>query len=701
MTLYNQMPFPPHQGIPFDYAPPLVDGFIEPNFAGETTQLEPGYTSGPRFAFGGSSGVPMAVFQGIKNKSADTLYMGFIARYDPGFDGKDFVMVVLQPSPGAPSAADRRIDVYPSADVVPPATTSAGAPAAPADPNDHAPTGGNPTAIRTNKPPTAMTVYQRTPGGPNLWAAIAEPAGMDCKVRTVYDGGANRYWSIELQIPTTGWMTLGSTFGLYFNIGVGWIDSSTGYAYVTQYPWPYDPSNPTSSFLADPAGDSILPENWDPPLYGNGLILAPGAPNPAQGISFVNDAYGIGVLDGAGNITGNASFVATHHNMMIARLQNTSPNTVPKVRARFRIADFGISGGLYSHSADWADIADPSTNPAPAAGVDVPPTAPGGHQDITLDWTVTSAQSAVLSAITDQCLWVQLDTIAQAAPPPAGQPAQPGPAAEFVEDSVRRNLWFTNMSTVQHTAALDSTHLSLEHLLENTHQVFLQVSTSQVKAPAQTPVERVLKTIGIQHVSFKPGMQISPISPIRVTAPVSTKPVISTPVEIAKPVQTPATPASPEGVAKPYIAENPILNGTIDRSVLVPGIKPNLPPAKFATWFTAVNAYQVLGGRTLTYKGGKKARIAAYVGSYGYVAQHALKLGESVDKLQLVHQLAGPALTSAGPNMFRGTVAPKSKIGITNTLRTVSTSKAPVVLAKPIALVAKPFVAIGKLFRGG
>ena len=711
MTLYNQMPFPPHQGIPYDYAPPLLDGFIEPNYAGETTQLEPGYTSGPRFAFGGSSGVPMAVFQGIKHNSANTLYLGFIARYDPGFDGKDFIMVVLQPTFGAPSTADRRIDIYPNLDAGG-GSTSAGAPASPLDANDVNPSGPGFPQIRTNKEPAAAVYYQRNAPGGDIWSSVAKPAGVDHKVRSVFDG-VNRYWSVEIEIGTTGWINLpsysaaspaASTFGFYFNIGVGWTDSG-GIPYVVQYPWPYDPNNPTSNFLADPAGASVTPENWDPTTYGKGYILPAGTANPAQGISFVNDAYGIGVLDGGGNITGTAGFATGHVNKLVARLQNTSPNTVPKVRARFRIADFGISGGLYSHNADWADLADSTTNPAPHGGVDVPPTPVGGHQDIELDWTVSPADHTKFASLpADQCMWVQLDTIATVPAPPAGQPAPPITAAAFVEDSVRRNLWFTNMSTVVHKAALDASHLGLEHLIEQTHDVFLQVSTSAVKAVQQTPVEKALQAIGIEHISFRPAMQISPVSPIRAAAPIVAQPVapkIAEPVRVdpklLQPIEQPAAPAKP--IAKPYLAENPIINGTIDRAPIVAGINPKLPPAKFATWFTAVNAYQVLGNRTLTFKGGTKAHIAAYVGSYGYIAQHALKLGETVSNIQLVHQLAGPNLKSAGPNMFRGTVAPSQKIAITNTLRTVRVSKLPLVLAKPIALVAKPFVAIANLGR--
>src|SRR3954454_12264179 len=105
----------------------------------------------------------MVVFQGIKDRSKDLLYMGFLARFDPGFDGKDFVSIFLQPSPGAVSTNDRRIDVFPNQDIATPGdTTSAGALSTPADANDRI--GVGTPEIRTNKPPAGMNVYKRTGG---------------------------------------------------------------------------------------------------------------------------------------------------------------------------------------------------------------------------------------------------------------------------------------------------------------------------------------------------------------------------------------------------------------------------------------------------------------------------------------------------------------------------------------------------------
>jgi hypothetical protein len=681
MTAYNKMPFPPHQGIPFDYAPPKVDGFMEPDPGVSTTQLDPGYTGGGRFAFGGASGVPMVVFQGVKHNAQDLIYMGFVARYDPGFDGKDFVSVFLQPSPGAPSAADRRIDVHPNLPLVvpnpPPAqTTSAGALAAPADPDGNDRIGMGFPEIRTNKPPNAMTVYKRTPGGPDKWALMAQPAGLDCKVRSEFDG-VSRFWTVELQIPSTNvgdWITLGSTFGLYFNVGVAWTDAATAITYVSQYPWPYDPDvSGMGSFLADPAGFSITPENWDPPLYGSGLL---GTTTGADGVRFLNDAYGIGVLDAMSNVGGSADLTAGATNKMVARLQNTSANTAKKVRARFRIAEFGISGGLYSGGALWEDIGTPAQNPAPNAGVDIPTTPGATYHDIELDWLVTGPDHTKFHTLSaDQCLWVQLDTIAPAASPP-------GAAVQFVESSMRRNLWFTHLSTVQHKAVLDASHLDLEHLIENTHDLFLQVASTPVKAVAQTPVEKALLAADVKYESFRPMLARAPLA-----APISR-------VNIAA-----GDRAAAGSAITSLMNENPILAATIARGPVTTKIPQKTPPAKIATWFTAVNGYQVLGNRTLTFAKGEKARIVAYVGSYGYVAQHVVGLGESIDKLALSHQLAGPTLKSVGNNMYRGTVAPKAKIQLVNTLKTVPISKLPAPLVRPVAIVAKPFIAIANMIR--
>jgi hypothetical protein len=643
MTLYNQMPFPPHEGLPWMSDPPTVDGFVEPDPGITTTQLDAGYTHGGRFAFGGASGVPMAVFQGVKHNSADFMYMGFVARYDQSFDTDDFVMVVLQPSPGAPSAADRRIDVHP-------VQTGAGAHAAPVDPHDSGPA----PLIRTNKPPAAMTVYQRTPGGAHKWQAIGLPAGLECKVRSTQDG-TNLFWSVELKIPTTGWMTLASTFGLYFNIGQVYL---APYEMVTQYPWPFNPNSPTANFLVDPVDGSTAPEDWDPPQYGSGLLLHPGDPNPALGVRFLNGAWSIGTLSG-GTVNGSANLAEGALNKFVAQLQNTSTNTAPKVRARFRIAEFGISGGLYGNSAMWADLPTPvNTNPAPHAGVDI---AGGGGETIELDWTISAADHTTFHTLgADQCLWVQLDTVA------------PGGAAMFVENSVRRNLWLTNLSNVTHAAVLDASHLDLQHLVKSSHELFLQVAATQVKVVDQTPIEKAFKAGGIEHVSFMPAAASVPVAGISTARSM---------------------------VTAPLIRENPILTNAIARAPIVPEINPRVQPKKLATWFTAVNGYQVLGNRTLTFAGGKKRRLAVYAGSYGYVAQHQLKLGESIDKLRLSHQLVGPNLKPLGKNMYHVTVAPTEKIQLVNTLKTVPISKLPTPLARPAAIAMLPVIAIANMIR--
>ena len=171
---------------------------------------------------------------------------------------------------------------------------------------------------------------------------------------------------------------------------------------------------------------------------------------------------------------------------------------------------------------------------------------------------------------------MQLDTVA------------PGGAVQFVENSVRRNLWLTNLSNVKHAAVLDASHLDLQHLVKNTHELFLQVASSQVKVTSQTPYEKAFAAGGIEHVSFMPKAAGSPIAGVA---------------------------TSRATITAPLIRENPILTTTIARAGIVPEINPRVQVKKLATWFTAVNAYQTLGVRTLTFGGGKKRRLAVYAGS--------------------------------------------------------------------------------------
>jgi hypothetical protein len=669
MSLYNQMPFPPHEGLPWMSGPPTVDGFVEPEYPGfTTTQLDAGYTKCGRVVWGGASGAPNAVFQGIKHNGQDFVYMGFVARYDPTFDVDDYVTIFLRPDPVAGSANDRRIDINPVL-----ASTGAvggGAPAAPPDANDSA----GPPTVHTNKTPPVQTFYKRNPAntGPGdaahpRWNAGAPmPTGFEAKCRSVTDG-TNLFWSVELKVPTTtaaggaSWVNLAKTFGLYVNIGQ--VTPGVPDEVVTQFPWPYDPNVANSNILHDPLNPVTNPFeqlNWDPDTWGSGILLAPGDVNPALGVRFRHDASGIGIDDGSDIASGTVNTTQGVTNKFVAQLQNTSPNTAPKVRARFRVAEFGISGGLYGNSAAWDDLPDPTTNPAPHTGVDIPTTAaPDGYQKLNFNWTVSAADHAKFAGLgSDQCLWVQLDTAPGT-----------GSSAVFVEDSVRRNLWFVSLSTTTHTAVVDPKHLQVKNLIGGNHSLILHVASSPVKLTQQTPLERVYKAGGIAFEAL-PGL-------------------------------TAARRTALESVAaermSPLLMENPITTGTIARLPIDPGDGPRIPPTRIATWHSVVNAYELVPGRHLTFKGGKRRRIAVYAGAYGYIGRHVLQRGESVENLQLTHTISAPGMTKIGINTYALTLNPATKLQLKNQLTAAPIAKARTV-ARPVQILLKPIAAIRNIF---
>lgn len=467
--IYDEMAFPSHIGLPWMSGPPTVDGFVEREPGVTTNQLDAGYANGARFIYGGESGIPRAVFQGVKHNGQDFVYMAFAARYDPSFDDNDFVMIVLRPSAGAPaSTQDRRIDIKPVL------TGAGGAQPNPTDPNDEPDPGDPPGTplVRTNKPEAVSTFYERNlAGSPTVWNEVARPAGFppeSIRVRSVNAGGT-RFWSVEVRIPTTGWITLQPQFGLFFDVGQVFV--AGGIEDVVQFPWPFDPDAPLANVLADPF-DTLFAD-WDPTTVGTGFLLAPGATNPAEGVRFKGGANGIGIKVG-GNVTSTLDMALGANNLFVAQLQNTHPSTAQDVRARFRIAEFGISGGLYGNQAMWADLpTPPGTNPAPAAGQDIPHTpSPSASTDIELNWPITANDRATFQPLSrHQCIWVQLDSIAPA-----------GGAVAFAQNSVWRNLGIINLSETKEIAVVDGRYFG-EPRIDGRHELLLHVTTTRLPPP--------------------------------------------------------------------------------------------------------------------------------------------------------------------------------------------------------------------------
>ncbi len=605
--LFNEMPFPSHQGLPFLSDPPRVDGYLEPEPGivpppgPNNTRLEAGYAGGGRFTFGGEGGIPRAVCQCIKHRTNDELFMAFSARHDPSFDQADFVTIVLRPSfAAAPSAADRRIDVFP--------VEQGGAAANPPDPFDHA---GSLPLVRTEKDPFTPAFYERNPGGSPKWSLVAAPPGFAIKVRSVDSGSLS--WGVEVKIPTdSAWLALQPEFGLFFDIGQVFFDGID--TNVVQFAWPFDSDAPLANVLADPV--NTVRANWDPVTMGKGFLLGPGDPNPAKGVRFKQDYAGIGVLSG-GAITATLDMAVGASNDLVARLQNTSGATAEDVRARFRIAEFGISGGLYGSNpallALWEEVPEhaPSSNPSPAGGLDIPPTPlPSSFTDIVFNWTVTQAdhdkfhppmQPALWD---DQCIWVQLDSVA---PGGAGVP--------FAQESVRRNLRLVNLSDAKHPAVVNGAMFGEPLMDHGRHELLLHVTKTLIPPtrPGPTPLD----------VLYRRG----------------------------------------QGGEVELLDDNPLTNGEA-------GVEDKAPTA---TWHTIVHAYQRTQ-QTLTDDDKTVRRIVVHAGSYAYVARHELQSGEEHGSLDIVHELVPDGdveFKALGNDFYLLTIAPDERVVLVNELRTV------------------------------
>lgn len=457
--MFDKIVFPVFEGLPFQVQPPTVDGYIEPEQLEGPGQTgvptapgdiphpgpEVGYTHGARFSYGdgGGTGIAVSALQGVWDPASQLLYLGFLVRYDFSFDDQDRIVVVLRDpylvNPGQ-SSDTRRIDILPLA-------TGSGAQA----PDNPTLPGGIPQPslhARWDKPPRTPPAFYKlnAAGATPVWLADSQPANFDVKVRSVHsDGSSAYYWSVELKIPTSmtsggaSWINLSPSFGLYTNI-IRVCTSCTGLPIdgfpSTQFTWPLNPAAPDDRTIQDQGGAELTPDNWDIPAnwLGEATLLAPGATNPARGVKFQNGVFSIGVRQGlnvSSAIGDTLDMTAVgNQNTLVARLVNDDQtNPTPQVNAEFRLADFGIGGGM---PGVWAKV--PST-PNPSALAAVP--APAGMAtpapvDLTSIWTIAAGdRSKYQSLWTDQCLWVTLSSTN---------------AANIVEESMRRNLTVHTMS---------------------------------------------------------------------------------------------------------------------------------------------------------------------------------------------------------------------------------------------------------------
>jgi opacity protein-like surface antigen len=293
------------------------------------------------------------------------------------------------------------------------------------------------------------------------WAPYAGVPSIPAWLNTttkVWITNSPKSFAIHMRIPMTAstdlnnGVNIANPFQMWFELRVKSPSNPNGF--VT-YKWPRAIADMNAILDTPPPvlgwGDfrltSATPESPDPMCPTNGVAIRP------EDIGTTNaDPLQINIL------TPNTFF---------AKPRNQTPSAVNNIRARFRMANWGVHPSwedVPSPSTTlWADIASPGG--VPPLGVSIPN---GMQGNITVPFTLSgtcercqydvfyNANQAMCDAAvgcattnntrrTHQCLLVELS----------------GPGVTFLNDSVYRNMNFANASTFSEQADVDIRGLSL------------------------------------------------------------------------------------------------------------------------------------------------------------------------------------------------------------------------------------------------
>jgi len=434
-----QLCFRDHVGLPGQPNPPNIDGFVEPEdtlatgFGTTASEVDTGWTGAARITYVADTAVgagrPLMVFQCLKDRTQDFVYLSFVARRDTQFEDNDCIVLVLRPTfPGVGDAKDgseRRIDIYPN-------SQGTGAQAS-----------GAPRNIEYYKWSTATSTWV------NMGAGAVNNVTIRCRS---WDAGVNnKNWSVEVKLPTTvlgaagggaNWITLTNSFGFYYNLiricsgtecSVN-LNPFDGAAF--EFTWPRANYTTRAGLIHDVDEISLspIPLDW----LGQAFLGTVAGCAGVQGVRFQNGENSIGVLSGS---TVTNQIHITNPNTFVARVVNTGATPAQAVAATFRIANWGIGPGSNNK---W--------NPGPATGGTANPTIPpktipssGAPIDLTMEWQLTAPEKALYGTPPaqpldkHQCIWVLLDSVQ---------------AVDFVESSVRRNCDFYPLSELEQVAEI-------------------------------------------------------------------------------------------------------------------------------------------------------------------------------------------------------------------------------------------------------
>lgn len=423
------------------------------------------------------------VFQAIKHNSQGFIYLSFDVRVDESFDAEDVIVLDFRPdfaTGPAHNVNERRIDIFPvfagTGGGNHPVGGSCVGVTGSAQPDDNLPVpmGFPPSTnfhTRTNRCPQNVE-YRKWNMGTSQWDSMPAISNAEIRVRSWDLGMTNKNWSVEIKLPTqrTGpdgggvdWIDFANNFAFYYDVirvcdsgicsntsgGGGSGNPSQGF-YTVQYTWPRaDYSvNPPTRVIQDPAmGPSIDLATFEiPPSWLGEAIMGPGG--SCQGVRFQNGSQGIGIKTAPSPAplitTINGALGAT--NVFTARVVNDGAGPAPGVKARFRIANWGVIGDA---DAPWDDVpAKPpssgNTNPVGGmTGITIPTGAT--PTDLSMSWTIDSGdrdQFKVNGGTRDphQCVYVTLSSTQD---------------VDFADSSVHNNFEFVGLSSFDDEAEIN------------------------------------------------------------------------------------------------------------------------------------------------------------------------------------------------------------------------------------------------------